>query len=407
MNELVRQEEHTKHPNPIPEANNAIESSRKTENLKKQEDKLTGWEDDFQEPEISKEEKAEIEKLYSLEVPLIVRMERFVQKYRKNRRWNEANRSRLFSMYLALGGISSGQKQFTGGLDVNEGDDAQSTENQTAIDFIQHDILNDYEVDFVWVVAVFLSSHLLYRAGVTEEHELRMASQLIQNFLKSVLHHKVAAEYEENIQAALELATRAEKELVDDKRLSVSLPGPLNRAFSHLYVDNYKGLWDNVDTYHHFAPSSNAREEKEQEGFKENKNSHIFDLKDFQPDAHTRFSTEQARSHIKRTLGSDALEAEVLDQEYLTVELISKELIYKYKNNPLCKARYLVWNPPGTSYPQQTEKTEVTILIEPELMELMVLKTHLEASFTFLSNGITIMDTVLAVLPTFYEEIEE
>ncbi|EPY52808.1 argonaute binding protein 1 [Schizosaccharomyces cryophilus OY26] len=409
MDDLLEQEKYVKAPMNVPKSSDVNGPSKKQGERNKKRNDLSGWEEDFQEPEITMEETAENQKLYSLDIPIIVRMERFIQKYRRKRKWNDASRYRLFTMYLALGGVSTGQKGFTGGLDLNENDDAQVTENQTAVDYIQYDLLDEYDVDFAWVVAVFLSSHLLYRAGVTEENELRMASQLVQNFLKSVLHNKVVPEHEDNVQSALNLAIQAEKELIDDKKFSVSLPGPLQRALSYYFVDNYKGLWDNADVYVRYTqPSSTAGGSKEKGSLNTLPfNSDFSNREGFQPDGHVRFSTEQAKAHITKVLGSDALEAKVVDQEYLTVELMSKELIHLEQVSTLCNAKFAVWNPPGTSYPQQTEKKEVEILFEPELIESMALKTHLEASFTFLSNDITIMDTVLAVLPTFYEEVEE
>lgn len=59
-------------------------------------------------------------------------------------------------MYLDLGGVSTGQKQFTGGTDINNDAKAREVSAQTTTDYIEYDILDEYDIDFKWVAGVFL-----------------------------------------------------------------------------------------------------------------------------------------------------------------------------------------------------------------------------------------------------------
>ncbi|CAB86414.1 argonaute inhibitor protein 1 [Schizosaccharomyces pombe] len=359
---------------------------------------LSGWEPYFQEPELTAEEKLENETLYSRNIPLTVRMERFIQRYRSRRKWSDPTRIRLFTMYLDLGGVSTGQKQFTGGTDINNDAKAREVSAQTTTDYIEYDILDEYDIDFKWVAGVFLSSHILYNAGLTKEEDLQIACQIVRNFLLSVLHNNVAPEFEDNIRDACLLAEQAETELISNKRLSTKLPGRLQRALASIHVDNYKGLWDK---------SQSDRTSDSSVNFIESNNTKFMPNDElFEPDGISRFSTQQARDYIQRTLGPRYLTGKVVEQEYLTVKLVSKTLL-NFSNQSLCKAVFIVWDPPGSKYSQDTNKERLEVILESDLLNNTVDGTHLEGSFTFLDNGLTILDTVLAVLPTFYEEVKD
>lgn len=236
----------------------------------------------------------------------------------------------------------------------------------------------------------------MYNAGLTKEEDLQIACQIVRNFLLSVLHNNVAPEFEDNIRDACLLAEQAETELISNKRLSTKLPGRLQRALASIHVDNYKGLWDK---------SQSDRTSDSSVNFIESNNTKFMPNDElFEPDGISRFSTQQARDYIQSTLGPQYLTGKVVEQEYLTVKLVSKTLL-NFSNQSLCKAVFIVWDPPGSKYSQDTNKERLEVILESDLLNNTVDGTHLEGSFTFLDNGLTILDTVLAVLPTFYEEV--
>jgi hypothetical protein len=119
-------------------------------------------------------------------------MEACIQRYKARRKW-DPTRLQLFTTYLALGGVATGQKQFFGGLDEKKMDDMDAAQIavMAATDFINvqdNGIEQDteWEVDFSYVVRGFLSYKVPYVMGIRKPTDLELACKLIKNFLNYV-----------------------------------------------------------------------------------------------------------------------------------------------------------------------------------------------------------------------------
>lgn len=105
----------------------------------------------------------------------------------------------VFDNYLVLGGISTSQKSFAGGIDnaALEEMDSQQISTLVAKDAVPEEILNSrnkptsddeeqWEVDFAHVVKAFLSYKLPFIMCVRDVAQLKDACMVIRNFLNYV-----------------------------------------------------------------------------------------------------------------------------------------------------------------------------------------------------------------------------
>lgn len=119
-------------------------------------------------------------------------METCIQRYKARRKF-DAFRINIFNSYLRLGGVQTGQKQYSGGIDPKKMDDldAEQIGLLAATDFITFndnggDDAQEYDVDFAFVVRGFLSYKVPYGLGIRKVPELEMACQVVRNFLNYV-----------------------------------------------------------------------------------------------------------------------------------------------------------------------------------------------------------------------------
>jgi hypothetical protein len=127
------------------------------------------------------------------------RIELCIQRYRAKRRFDQF-RSQIFTNYLVLGGISSGQKMFSGGIDIKDGeDDAEAIAKQVATDFVidkikvsqgssdrQDEDGEIWDVNFATVVKAFLSNKVPFVLSIRRLDELESCCKIVQNFLNYV-----------------------------------------------------------------------------------------------------------------------------------------------------------------------------------------------------------------------------
>jgi hypothetical protein len=175
---------------------------------------------------------------------LTYRVEIAVQKYKKNRKFN-STRNQVFNSYLRFGGISTGPKSFLGqdGLD-NADADAEEIAARRATDYIDDEV-EDMEVNFTYIVSVYLSSFIIDKSGYVHMDQFREAPQVVISFLNYLHNHKVCPEYEDDMQKALQIAHIAKEELPNCKALAQNAPGKLNKACSLLFGGELYGMLDN------------------------------------------------------------------------------------------------------------------------------------------------------------------
>ncbi|CAB4470534.1 uncharacterized protein OCT59_020800 [Rhizophagus irregularis] len=182
-------------------------------------------------------------RLYDPSKSLTHRVEIAVQKYKKNRKFT-STRNQVFNSYLRFGGISTGPKSFLGqdGLD-NADADAEEIAARRATDYID-DEADDMEVNFTYIVRVYLSSFLIDKSGYVQMDQFREGPQVVISFLNYLHNHKVCPEYEEDMQTALQIANKAKEELPNCKALAQNAPGKLNKACSLLFGGELYGMLD-------------------------------------------------------------------------------------------------------------------------------------------------------------------
>lgn len=93
---------------------------------------------------------------------------------------------------MNLGGVSTGPKAFSGGLDVKNNDDldAEQIQKMVATEFVPADMKGDedgdWDVDFEYVVRGFLSHKVPYVLGYMKFEELELSAKVVKNFLNYV-----------------------------------------------------------------------------------------------------------------------------------------------------------------------------------------------------------------------------
>ncbi|GAW25522.1 putative argonaute siRNA chaperone complex subunit Arb1 [Rosellinia necatrix] len=190
--------------------------------------------------------------------PFTDRIEECIQRFRARRRLGSL-RSAIFDKYLFLGGIDASQRQFTGmALDTDAlvEADREQIRTMTAVDFVggngcrfyDDNDRDDWEVDFEAIVKGFFSRTItdwfLY-----DDEAIRLAADLIKNFLNYVLMHDVCPEYASNVLAARNVCDIAPVELRCMHELILGLPGSFNSAARSLFCDGIVNHVDKEENY--------------------------------------------------------------------------------------------------------------------------------------------------------------
>ncbi|KAE8442563.1 hypothetical protein EG329_003050 [Mollisiaceae sp. DMI_Dod_QoI] len=195
----------------------------------------TGFEEFYADAPITPEEHEEETDLYDVSLPFESRIQTCIQRYRARRNL-DSDRSNILTKYFMLGGVESGTKAFTGGLDQEtiESSTAAEIAALQASDYIRtgsgnakyYDGSDNWVVDFEGVAKGFL----------------QLYTMVIRNFLNYVLQHRVCEEYTKDVMAARKVCDLAEKELWAIRQLQLKLPGSFNVAASTLYGGRYKDV---------------------------------------------------------------------------------------------------------------------------------------------------------------------
>ncbi|RKF81870.1 putative argonaute sirna chaperone arc complex subunit arb1 [Golovinomyces cichoracearum] len=233
---------------------------------------VTGFEEFFADAPIRPDEHAEELDLYDQSRDFKDRMQSCIQRYRACRKLEQV-RSNVFTKYLALGGIETGIKQFTGGLDKDtlENSTAKEIADIQATDFIRtnphssrfYDGSENWVIDFEGVAKGFFSYRLPASFPYNSKEQLHYLCEVIKNFLKYVLYHKVCPEYTADIVAACKIGDIAEKELWAIQKIASNLPGDFNVAASIIFGGRYSNVWQSE-----FREDENNDEENNSSGLK-------------------------------------------------------------------------------------------------------------------------------------------
>ncbi|KAI0458771.1 hypothetical protein F5B21DRAFT_405662 [Xylaria acuta] len=219
---------------------------------------ITGFEEYYTDGPMTPAQALEKNLLYDPARPFPDRIEECIQRFRSRRRL-DSQRSAMFNRYLFLGGIDTSQRQFTGvgnDRDAMAEADTEQIRNMTAVDFVGgtgtrfYDGGNseDWEVDFEAVVKGFLS-RTITDWYMYDEEAVRLAADLVKNFLNYVLMHDVCPEYKSNIISARNVCDIAPTELRYMHELVFRLPGIFNVAARSLFCEGGVKDLDDDENY--------------------------------------------------------------------------------------------------------------------------------------------------------------
>ncbi|POS78713.1 hypothetical protein DHEL01_v202897 [Diaporthe helianthi] len=218
--------------------------SAKSKSKGKSKTRASGFEDGFADPPVTPMEYAAERKIYD------PRIEECIQRYMSRRRLTNERRT-LFTKYLALGGVDTDQRQFTGTAkhvkDMKEDDeyDADNFREVTANEGLSRDweemgkyynphYPEHWDVDFAGVVAGFLGDWLPRTWGLSV-HDNKLAADTILNFLRYIQHHDVCPEYADNLFQARKICELSCTEIPRVGEVSRAMPGDFNLACQVLF----------------------------------------------------------------------------------------------------------------------------------------------------------------------------
>ncbi|KAF8532900.1 Argonaute complex, subunit Arb1 [Trichophaea hybrida] len=341
-------------------------------------------------------------------------MELCIQRYKVRRKW-DPKRLQLFTTYLALGGVATGQKQFSGGLDEKKMSDmdAEHIAMMTATDYIQFQdhtgqALDDlWEVDFAYVVRGFLSYKVPYVLGYKKPNELELACKMIKNFLNYVLFHSVAPEYEDNIYAALVICNDAERELVLCSNVSNRLPGSFNMACSTIYEGFYSGVGEQSKTWDVGKDQLAGLDEKTarelvtvallKRGSPENQQNGLT-RKVLRRDYMSLEVTEVIQgSSDPKLLGNDSDKSLSENKYFCRLQSLGKLKVKSWIPEDPLEGKHVL---------TEDQVEELEIWLEKSILQFCFVGMHLETRVHRYDDGLVFIDNVTGVMCSFYLRLE-
>lgn len=199
--------------------------------------------------------------------------------------------------------------------------------------------------------------------------------------------HDVLPEYRSQINEAIEFAEKAKVEIYTNKLLSLQLPGGFNRSLCTIFGSHF----GSIDTS---AQEWNAEK--------------VADI--------ARLPSESSALQYISQMFPDLLKSQKRNPTRLSGLPVEVRSIGKH-HAALSRVILVPWyDIPGTDRTEdpQTKVSEMLILVENSIADIMYERLHLEADFYELTvnvgghdNLLYYMDSVTRVLPTFYVEIDD
>ncbi|KAJ4379833.1 hypothetical protein N0V86_005017 [Didymella sp. IMI 355093] len=195
-------------------------------------------------PGVTPAEAEEEDRMYDEDKPFVERIEIAVQRFKQKRRMHEMY-AKVFNKLMRYGGVESGPRMYQGLSKTEMKEmDAEEMARAMAVHKVPWDREDEkqWAVDFVGVGSAFLSSwypaHYGYAPG-----GIKTACQVLRSFYNYLRYHRVCPEYDEQLQAALEMCDIAERELVKVDAAGLALPGDFNTSASTLFDGAHAGLF--------------------------------------------------------------------------------------------------------------------------------------------------------------------
>ncbi|KAM0476497.1 hypothetical protein ACHAPX_006411 [Trichoderma viride] len=212
-----------------------------------------GFEEYYADPPMTPAEALEEkQEIYHPDIPFEKRMQSCIQRYRSRRRLPQ-NKILFFDEYLFLGGVDTSPGAYNG-LDPKElklltpaqRKEATSRhvihEGSSAGDRFYDGDATKWVVDFSSVVAGFFSTTIIPLTGL-QSGPLEEAIDVVENFLRYIIHHDVCPEYEEDVKRAMKICQAAREEWPMLNALQTTLPGLINLAAAELFSTPDTDAW--------------------------------------------------------------------------------------------------------------------------------------------------------------------
>ena len=350
----------------------------------------------------------------------------------------DSDRKNLFDKYLKFGGIESGPKMFSGGLDAETMADHTAAEiavlkaNHTVPLEREEDSTVDFEFCLKAFLCVFLkslklgcladairSSSVFYGLDVHYKADIQKYVGVIKNFLNYLMYHNVCPEYEKQVEAARKLCEQGQDETWDIVQAQRLLPGSFNIACSELFGGMYQGRCDPAcvqwmdEADKSWGLVGQSREEA----------GKIFIMGFAAHGSDEQMEKYEQAKRNKRSSDNDAYEAQEEDMDLQITDIslgrsdpgiVALYQSERAKGLPILgKLRARIWKSPLALMRDQTEEEEMLLSNEskPDEMEfwvddLLLEKLHvgmyLEATVRKLNFGIVYFDAVQMLRPTYF-----
>ncbi|KAL9005150.1 MAG: hypothetical protein Q9188_002064 [Gyalolechia gomerana] len=346
------------------------------------------------------------------------RIETAIQRYCARRNL-DSKRKDVFDKYLSLGGISSGPKQFSGGLDAKDLSDMNAAEIalMKATHFVDVDKWGPeeaYQVDFEGCVKSFFSSRVpeIYDlSGVDCVQQVKSKTNVVRNFLNYLLHHEVCPEYQAQVHAAKAVCDKTDNELPRVTRARSYFPGDFQTACSEIFGGAYRGTsGQNVGWAIDVEGFAGMSPELAKQTFKVGMATHV-------PD-------EMAKAYMEQGEALSITTTKAYNAGLEVTELVraSDEVKRFYERHPAAKGlkslgRLITksWIPPYRLQEDLTEEEKKlaetnpagvvethSFLVEDYVLETCFVGMKFEATIREMSFGLKFFDTTHGVFCSFY-----
>ncbi|KAL8678881.1 MAG: hypothetical protein Q9186_004816 [Xanthomendoza sp. 1 TL-2023] len=352
--------------------------------------------------------------------PTSRRIEVAIQRYCARRNM-DSSRKDVFDKYLALGGISAGPKQFSGGLDTKAMSDMSAADIALMkathfVDTDKHGGEEAFVVDFEACAKAFFSSRLpqlYYLSSINAVKDVQAKTNVIRNFLNYLLHHDVCPEYKDQVLAARAACDLTDKELPMTMKAQSYLPGDFQTACSELFGGVFQGTYaKNPD----WAPEAESYAGISPEVAQ----------KTFRIGLATQVSDEVARHYKEQNAASKLETTKVYNACMEVIALVPaddgiKRFYEKHKEakglSSLGRLKAKSWDPPFKPPKDLTEEEKLAeatstrpteifeFLVEDSVLETCFVGMKFEATVHDLSFGLKFFDNISGVFCSFYGSI--
>ncbi|KAF2198268.1 hypothetical protein GQ43DRAFT_401278, partial [Delitschia confertaspora ATCC 74209] len=385
----------------------------KTKNMMKP----SGFEPTYAEGPITPAQAEEDNLLYNTEKPFIERIENAIQRFKQKRKMHEMY-SKVFNKWMRFGGVDCSPRMFANRPSQQE--IAEMDVEERVRTLATHNVPRDREDPSQWVVdfeGLAKGSSFYPDKFGHNENQIKTACQVLRSFYNYILLHNVCPEYEADILAARKVCDLAEKELHRCFQAGQHLPGKFNTAASTLFGGYHAGLYVG-DAEWAQAATVEWEEEFTDIGMKDEEAQVVFKTgvvvygTDELYEAVHGEGIKSIKLLHKETVGltlsriqratSDVLEI-YAQQNKAWAHKLPFQTLGKMFCTPFKISGFEQWDLPKGYKFLEPMNQEYEFWVEDETLDMCFEGMKMRASVMHFSHGITVLDSVGEVHPSFYE----